>query len=342
MNRFAAFALAIGLTFSGFAPPAVAETLRELAEARGISIGAAVAVGPFRSEPAYIDTLKREFDMMVAENAFKWSEIHRYRDKLNFIQTDALVAFAEANGMKVRGHTLVWHNQNPPWLEAAATNRDEAIAILKDHISQVVGHYKGRVTAWDVVNEAIDDSTGELRDTIWLRIIGPDYIAMAFRFAHEADPDAKLYYNDYNIEDTNRKSDAVYALVKQLLADGVPIDGVGWQMHLVNGQPIGNGFRENGQRLAELGLEISFTELDVRMPVPPSSLDLRFQADTYADVTRLCLDLPNCKAILTWGFTDRHSWIPGFFSGYGAALPFDEDYTPKPAYEAIAAALAQK
>jgi endo-1,4-beta-xylanase len=243
--------------------------------------------------------------------------------------------------MKVRGHTLVWHNQNPSWLPRAIKTRDEAIAVLKDHIQTVVGHYKGRIAAWDVVNEAVDDSTGELRESPWLTAIGPDYIALAFQFAHEADPDAKLYYNDYSAEGIGGKGDAVYELVKGLKEQGVPIDGVGWQGHFQSSSFIMD-MKDNGRRLADLGLEVSITELDVRIPIPPTDTMIENQAKMYKKVTETCLALPNCKAIVTWGFTDKHSWVPGFFSGEGAALPFDETYKPKLAYEAIRAALLQR
>jgi endo-1,4-beta-xylanase len=238
----------------------------------------------------------------------------------------------------VRGHTLVWHSQNPSWLARNLKSRDDAIAVLKDHIQTIVGHYKGRITAWDVVNEAVDDSTGELRESPWLTAIGPDYIALAFQFAHEADPAAKLYYNDYGAEGIGGKGDAVYELVKGLKEQGVPIDGVGWQGHFQSSSFIMD-MKENGRRLADLGLEVSITELDVRIPIPATDLMLEKQSKMYGKVTEICLALPNCKAILTWGFTDKHSWVPGFFSGEGAALPFDESYKPKPAYDAIRAAL---
>lgn len=316
------------------------ETLRELAQARGIDIGAAVAMRPLREDAAYADVFKREFGMTVGENAFKWNAIHPFTTRYYFDDTDAIVAFAEANGMKVRGHTLVWHQQNPTWLARKIKTRDDAIAVLKDHISTVVGRYKGKIVAWDVVNEAIDDATGELRESPWLTAIGPDYIALAFQFAHEADPDAKLYYNDYSAEGVGGKADAVYKLVKGLKEQGVPIDGVGWQGHFQSNSFILN-MKANGERLAELGLEVSITELDVRIPIPPTESGLAQQAKTYADVTEICLELPNCKAIVTWGFTDKYSWVPGFFAGEGAALPFDWDYKPKPAYEAIRESLVK-
>jgi endo-1,4-beta-xylanase len=314
------------------------DTLRALANARGIDIGAAVDVRALSGEPDYAEVLQREFSMVVGENAFKWENIHLTPKLFYFDDTDAIVTFAEANEMKVRGHTLVWHNQNPSWLLRSIKTRDEAIAVLKNHIETVVGHYKGRIAAWDVVNEAVDDSTGELRESPWLTAIGPDYIALAFQFAHDADPDAKLYYNDYSAEGVGGKGDAVYELVKGLKEQGVPIDGVGWQGHFQSSSFISD-MKANGQRLADLGLEVSITELDVRIPIPATDLMLEKQAKMYGKVTETCLALPNCKAIVTWGFTDRHSWVPGFFSGEGAALPFDERYQPKLAYDAIKAAL---
>lgn len=314
-------------------------TLRSLAEARGIAFGAAVAIRPLRSEPQYAEVLRTEFGMVVGENAFKWESIHPGRTFYNFDDTDEIVAFAEANGMAVRGHTLVWHNQNPSWLGRALGTRDEAIAVLRDHIHTVVGRYKGRIVAWDVVNEAIDDQTGELRESPWLTAIGPDYIALAFQFAREADPEARLYYNDYGAEGIGGKGDAVYELVKDLKDQGVPIDGVGWQGHLQSGTYISD-MKANGERLAELGLEVAITELDVRIRVPPRDAMVRRQAETYRKVTEICLALPNCVAIVTWGFTDKHSWVPGFFGGEGAALPFDETYARKPAYDAIVQALS--
>lgn len=342
MKSLTALGLGLAVLMSFAAPPAAAQdTLRALAEARGIDFGAAAAIRPLREDPEYSAVLGSEFDMVVAENAFKWEAIHPLRSRYYWDDADELVAFAEAHHMKLRGHTLVWHQQNPTWLASRLKTREDAIAALKDHIDTVVGRYKGRIAAWDVVNEAVDDSTGELRDTPWLTAIGPDYIALAFQFAHEADPDAKLYYNDYGAEGVGGKGDAVYELVKGLKAQGVPIDGVGWQGHFQ-----GNSFildlRANGERLAELGLDLSITELDVRVPMPANESWLKQQAATYGRVTATCVALPNCKAIVTWGFTDKYSWVPGFFSGEGAALPLDEAYQPKPAYEAIRAALLQK
>jgi endo-1,4-beta-xylanase len=315
--------------------PTPNKPLRLSAEKKNFYIGAAVSIQPFLTESVYQETLKREFNIMVAENIFKWEEIHPGRNSYNFTNTDALVNFAVANGMEFRGHTLVWHNQLPNWLTNGNFTRDEIIAILQDHINKVVGRYKGKISAWDVVNEAIADEGGYRTDSFWYQKLGADYIKLAFQFAREADPFTKLYYNDYSNENLNAKSNTIYDLLSSLKNQGVPIDGVGWQMHMTNGFRTNAQNIENAQRLAQLGLEISITELDVRVPLPSNAAALQQQAATYKDILNFCLSQPNCKAILTWGFTDRHSWIPGFFQGTGEALLFDVNYQAKPAYTAI-------
>ncbi len=319
---------------------AQAQTLRDAAAARGLRIGAAVNMSPFRNEPIYAQTLSREFNILVAENAMKFDALHPAQNTYNFTDADALVAFAEANNMAVRGHTLIWHNQIPGWLTGGNFTRDQVIAIMRDHIMTVVGRYRGRIAAWDVVNEAVSDSNGQLRpESFWLQKIGPEYIAMAFQFAHEADPDAKLYYNDYGAEAAGTKSDAVFNLVSGLVNQGVPINGVGWQMHQINPFRIQQAHRTNAQRLAGLGLEVSITEMDVRISLPTTQQELDEQALAYSDAIQFCLSQPNVKTLVMWGFTDKYSWIPGFFSGFGDALIFDMNYQPKPAYSAMLSAL---
>lgn len=311
-------------------------TLRSLAEKRGVYIGTALAIDPLKKEPLYRKTAEREFNIIVAENAFKWELIHPKKGKFNFKDTDYLVKFAESNKMKLRGHTLVWHRQLPKWLTEGDFTREETIEILKDHIQKVVGHYRGKILAWDVVNEAIDDETGKYRtDSFWYKKLGADYIKLAFEFAREADPNAILYYNDYSAEGINPKSDGVYKMIRELKTQKVPIDGIGWQMHLENGFRIEPQHRENAKRLADLGLELSITELDIRMKLPATPDELQKQADAYKNVADFCLAETACKAILIWGFTDKHSWIPGEFKNAGDALIFDNLYKPKPAYKAL-------
>jgi endo-1,4-beta-xylanase len=319
---------------------AEAQTLRDAADARGLRIGAAVNMSPFRNEAAYTQTLGREFNMLVAENAMKFDAMHPAQNTYNFTDADALVAYAEANNMTVRGHTLVWHSQIPGWLTGGNFTRDQVIAIMRDHIMTVVGRYRGRILAWDVVNEAVSDNNGQMRtDSFWHQRIGPEYIAMAFQFAREADPNAILYYNDYSAEGSGAKSDAVFNLVSGLVSQGVPIDGVGWQMHQINPFRIQQAHRTNAQRLGSLGLEVSITEMDVRISLPTTAQELSEQALAYRDLVEFCLAQPNVKTLVTWGFTDKYSWIPGFFSGFGDALIFDMNYQPKPAYTSMLSAL---
>jgi endo-1,4-beta-xylanase len=214
--------------------------------------------------------------------------------------------------------------------------------LLKDHIQKVVGRYRGRIRDWDVVNEAVDDEQkdGMRRDSFWYRTIGPDYIALAFKTAHEVDPDALLYYNDFSNEGKGKKSDLVYKLLQDLKRQGVPIDGIGWQMHLPAGFKMKPEHRENAQRLVELGLELAITELDVRVKMPPTPDALTRQAETYRDVANFCLTQPRCGALITWGFTDKHSWVPSVFPGEGNALLFDENLQAKAAYASLRDALA--
>jgi len=341
LGRFLLAGLLFGFWSSAHSQ-APSQPLRASADQRGFYIGTAVSVTPFRTEQIYQDTLRRQFNIMVAENAFKWDSVHPSRTTFNFTDTDALVDFAQANNMKMRGHTLVWHNQLPSWLTGGGFSRDEVVAILKDHIATLVGRYRGRVWAWDVVNEAIDDSTHQLRtNSFWFQSIGPDYVKMAFEFARQADPDALLYYNDYSIEGMNPKSDAVYNMLGTLKGEGEPIDGVGWQMHVVNGFRIQPQHQMNAMRFAGIGLDISVTEMDVRIDLPDSPAAQQEQALAYGDVINLCLTQPNCKALVMWGFTDKYSWIPGAVPGWGDALIYDSNYQPKPAYFALQSVLDQ-
>lgn len=311
-------------------------SLRAFAEIRDIQIGAAVTAGLLQSEALYAETLAREFSMLTPENAMKFGPLHPDRDRYDFSNADAIVDFAEAHGMRVRGHTLVWYNQLPRWLTEGNWTRDELIEILREHIMTVVGHYRGRVVVWDVVNEAIADDGSSLRDSIWLRVIGPEYIDMAFRWAHEADPDALLFYNDWGGEGQGQKWDATYALVRDLLQRGVPIHGVGLQMHVsLDSCPEPQDVAANIERLAALGLEVHITEMDVRIEMPATQEELDKQACIYRDMLRVCLSAENCTAFVLWGFADSHSWIPDFFQGCGAALIFDEAYDPKPACNAL-------
>ena len=312
-------------------------SLRSLAQNRGIVIGAAVAINALRNEPVYREVLAREFSSLTAENAMKFMFVHPERDRYDFTDADTLVTFAEDNNMKVRGHTLVWHIQLPQWLTEGKFTRQQLLQILQDHIYTVVGRYRGKVFAWDVVNEGIADNNA-LRDTIWLRGIGPEYIDLAFRWAHEADPKARLFYNDYGGEGLGAKSDAIYNLVRGMLQRGLPIHGVGLQMHVgLNNAPPPADVAANIQRLTALGLDVHITEMDVKIQNGTGTESERFaaQAKIYRDMLGVCLSKRNCKAFVLWGFTDKHSWIPWYTKKPDAALIFDNSYRPKPAYNAL-------
>ena len=244
----------------------------------------------------------------------------------------------EAHGLQVHGHTLVWHEQLPRWVEPGISRRRLARA-LAHHVETLVGRYRGRVVAWDVVNEAVA-ARGGLRRTVFLRALGPGYVAEAFRLAHAADPAARLYYNDCEAEACGPKSDAVYALVRRLLDDGVPIHGVGLQMHLrATHPPAPAAFAANVARLAALGLAVRISEMDVRIRRVRRGDPLALQRRVYEDAIAACAGMPGFAGVTFWGVTDAHSWIHDEF-GEDAPLLFDRDYAPKPAYFGVRAALA--
>lgn len=319
-------------------------SLRSIAQHRGISIGAAVDVSPLRNELTYKQVLASEFNTMTPENAMKFQPLQPARNTYHFTNADIIVAFAKANQMQVRGHTLVWHNQLPKWLTEGKFSREELLSILRDHIQTVVSHYRGQLLSWDVVNEAIAGD-GSLRETIWLRGIGPEYIEMAFRWAHEVDPQVRLFYNDYGGEGLGKKSDAIFALVRDLRQRGVPIQGVGLQMHVSTvSAPKPEDVAANIQRLHSLGLEVHITEMDVKIQNGTGTLAEKFavQARIYRDMLRVCLSASNCRAFVMWGFTDSHSWIPWVTKKPDAPLIFDKLYHPKPAYNALREVLARE
>lgn len=309
--------------------------LRLWAQRRDVQFGVAIDAEPLREDARYRAVAGREFSMLTPADAMKMGPLRPARDRFFWSDGDALVAFAEANAQRVHGHTLVWHAQLPAWVESATWTREELLAVLREHVSAVVKRYKGRVHLWDVVNEAFEDD-GSRRQSVWQRVIGPDYIELAFRWAHEVDPAAVLLYNDYNGEGLGRKSDAIYELLRDLKGRGVPVHGVGLQMHMTVGQlPPSQELRANLQRLADLGLELHVTEADLRMPMPATAEALDEQARNYQGLLGIALEFSQLRSWTLWGFSDRHSWVPRTFQGYGSALPWDEHYEAKPALDAL-------
>ncbi len=302
-------------------------------------VGVAVEPSLLARDARYAATVLREFNAITPENAMKWRPVQPAAREWRFEPADELVAFAEAHGMRVHGHALVWHRQLPGWLDARSPARLERALAL--HIETLVGRYRGRVASWDVVNEAVDDA-GRLRRTIFLRALGPDHVAEAFRRAHAADPQARLYYNDYGAEAGGVKADAVYALVRRLLDDGVPIHGVGLQMHLrATHPPARAAVAANVARLAALGLSVRISEMDVRIRRARRGDPLARQRRVYEDAIAACAGMPGFAGVTFWGVSDAHSWVHGEF-GRDAPLLFDRDYAPKPAYFGARAALAAR
>lgn len=317
---------------------AEANALRQAAAKCGFLIGGAVAVKPLLEDPAYADLLARQLNVLVPENAMKFGSLSPAPNTYDFTGADAIMDFAQAHAIKVRGHTLVWHQMQPKWLTEGNHSAAQLKEILHRHIATLVGRYRGQIYSWDVINEAVaDDAT--MRKTFWLDKLGPDYLRWVFHWAREADPQAQLVYNDYAAEDMGPKSNAVYEFVRGLRAEGVPVDAVGLQMHVPLEHPSLPDIARNMKRLGDLGLRVLVTEMDVRLPTPVTPEHLRAQAKVYGDVVRLCMEQPNCRTMLMWGLTDRYSWVPAFFKTMAAGLPFDEQFQPKPAVEAMLEAL---
>lgn len=300
--------------------------------------------------------VKLHFNSVSPENALKWSSVHPRPgpDGYRFEVADRYVEFGEKHGMFIVGHCLIWHHQTPRWVfEGDGTNaltREVLLERMREHIHTVVGRYKGRIHAWDVVNEALNDD-GSLRPTPWLRIIGEDYLARAFQYAHEADPAAELRYNDYSLEN-EQKRDGAIALVKKLRAQNVPISGLGSQTHANLSSPTVEALDQALTAFAALGLPISITELDVNASrrgqrVQGADVSQNAQgagdglvddvnqqlARRYASLFRVFLKhRQHLKLVTFWGVSDRDSW-----RRFGTPLLFDGQWQPKPAFDAVIA-----
>jgi endo-1,4-beta-xylanase len=334
--------------------------------AKDFLIGAAVnddVVSGKDSQAAAI--VEKQFNTITAENVMKWALIHPEPNDYNFAPADRFVEFGQKNKMFIVGHTLVWQNQIPAWVFKDDANntlsRDALLARMKDHIFAVVGRYKGRVNGWDVVNEALTDS-GQFQRTKWYKIIGEDFIAKAFEYAHQADPDAELYYNEYSLE-MPAKREACVRLVKDLKAKGLRIDGVGIQGHWGMKYPTSKELDAFINAFAPLGVKVMVTELDI--DVLPSATqymgaDINFRvgmqeklnpyvnglpndvqkklADRYADLFAILLEHKDTVSRVTfWGVYDKTSWLNNWPVRGRTSYPllFDRNYQPKPAFDAV-------
>ncbi|MEU3414622.1 MULTISPECIES: endo-1,4-beta-xylanase [unclassified Streptomyces] len=301
---------------------AAENTLGAAAAQSGRYFGTAIASGRL-GDSTYTSIASREFNMVTAENEMKIDATEPQRGQFNFTAGDRVYNWAVQNGKKVRGHTLAWHSQQPGWMQSLSGSSLRQAMI--DHINGVMGHYKGKIAQWDVVNEAFaDGSSGARRDSN-LQRTGNDWIEVAFRTARAADPSAKLCYNDYNIENwTWAKTQGVYNMVRDFKQRGVPIDCVGFQSHFNSGSPYNSNFRTTLQSFAALGVDVAITELDIQGA----------SSSTYAAVTNDCLAVSRCLGITVWGVRDSDSWRSG-----DTPLLFNNDGSKKAAYTAVLNAL---
>lgn len=312
-----------------------------------------VAVASYRYDCSRDDgetgLVGREFDLLVGENEMKFDATEPSQGVFNYGGADAVMWVADRNKQEVRGHTLAWHSQVPSWVSEDGKknnnnfSRRELLDILKNHIFNVVGQYKGRIREWDVCNEVLDDDQSivrtnpdsyKLRPSIWSTYIGEEFIDSAFVWAHQADPEARLFINEYGAEfmgDT--KTEAYYNLIKRLKADKRPIDGCGLQCHLTTGQLDTLKLEKNIRRYAELGMDCIITELDIALANPYAADALDTQAKEYGAITRVFLRNDNCPSMLVWGISDNHSWRQN------SPLLFDAGLKPKAAYYNVHAQL---
>jgi endo-1,4-beta-xylanase len=300
-----------------------ATTLGASAAAQGRYFGAAVAANHL-GESDYVNVLNAEFNSVTPENEMKWDAVEPSRNSFSFANADRIVTQARGRGVNVRGHTLVWHSQLPGWVGGLDTANLRSAMV--NHINGVMGHWKGQIHSWDVVNEAFEEN-GSRRQSAFQQRLGNGYIEEAFRAARTADPAAKLCYNDYNTDGQNAKSNAVYAMVQDFKSRGVPIDCVGFQSHFNAQSPVPSDYRANLQRFASLGVDVQITELDIEGSGTA-------QANNYRTVTETCLAIARCGGITVWGVTDKYSWRPN-----GTPLLFDGSYNKKPAYTSVLNAL---
>jgi endo-1,4-beta-xylanase len=324
-------------------------------------IGTAFSTSRF-NDSIYIATVKKHFNSLTAENAMKWEKIHPEQGKYFFSDADSFISFAEQNNMYIVGHVLIWHQQTPEWVHqdknGKPVSRDTLLNRMHEHIQTIVGRYKGKVDCWDVVNEAVDDD-GTIRKNFWYNIIGEDYVEKAFQYAHEADPDALLIYNDYSLP-TPVKRDGVVKLIRNLQAKGIKVDGVGEQGHYHLDYPDLKDLDSSISAFSALGIKMMITELDVNvLPFPTkqfgADISLNFElqkefnpyvnglpdsmqfvlANRYADFFKIFIrHKENIDRVTFWGINDGQSWL-NYWPIQGRTnypLLFDRNYQPKKAF----------
>jgi len=334
----------VSATAAATCDPATPATcsLRQLADLAGIRLGATAEADEVVPGP-YAETLVREFNALTPENAMKWYTTNPAAGVFDFDDADGVMAFAAANDLAVRAHTLVWTQDTftPQWV-LDVTDGNELATWVAQHVVTVAGRYAGQVPRWDVINEPLETLGTGLSDSVFHRLLPTDWMASVFSAVGAVDPSAELWINEYGTDWVPGKHEALLALVRDLLAVGAPLDGVGLQVHrpTVSG-PDRATFERQLRDFTELGLAVAVTELDV--PIPPGDDDaLLAQAEAYRTVVEACLAVPGCEEVTVWGVTDAATWLDGLgvFPTPTRPLLFDGDFAPKPAYAAVRDALA--
>jgi endo-1,4-beta-xylanase len=354
-----------------------AEGLRPVVDRRKLDFGTCVVSDLIKDNAdggKYVQALKDHVNLIEPENDLKPAAMWKGVNEIDFSKPDFLLGapgkkgWAQGNKIKVRGHVLCYPNEpgytTPGWLLAKEKEltADQTRELLKNYILTVAGRYKGKISSWDVINEIISDGPNgnqfNVRSSIWFRKLGMDFIPLCFKWAKQADPKAKLYYNDYGCEAGGRKLDDAIAMCNWIRSQGGPVDGIGLQYHIGSWAKVapGSAFHQTVEKIEKNGYDWMITELDYAVEtvtyrpsdpnyglVPKNPKDLETQGATIGAIVEMALKSKRCKGINLWGITDRHSWIPGFSRNKnGAATMLDADYNAKPAVEYILKALRSK
>ncbi|KAL3472054.1 endo-1,4-beta-xylanase precursor [Aspergillus californicus] len=311
--------------------------LHEAALAKGLQFFGSATDNSELTDAPYLAQLSNvaDFGQITPGNSQKWDATEPSQGTFSYTRGDVIADLADANGQYLRCHTLLWHQQLPSWLTSGTWTSATLTAVLQNHITNVVTHYKGRCLHWDVVNEALNED-GTYRTNIFYQTIGESYIPIAFAAAAAADPDVKLYYNDYNLEYGSTKAAGAREIVQLIQNAGAKIDGVGFQGHFQVGTVPGKSSLVSVlQTFTALGVDVAYTEVDVRIQLPTSATTLAQQSTDFQNLVQSCVETTGCVGFTIWDYTDKYSWVPSTFSGWGAALPWDENLVKKPAYDGL-------
>lgn len=310
-------------------------------------VGVAVDINEFNFSSTYTNIVTSEFSSITAENVFKAENLHPTQTEFYWSDADALINFCLQNNKRMHGHTLIWHNQLPIWIEDFNGTKADWEQLFKNHIQTIITHFKGKVASWDVVNEAFNED-GTLRNTIWKQHIGDDYIEKAFLFAKQADDRALLFYNDFNLESNKTKRNAVIAYFNNLRNKGISIDGIGLQMHIGILYPSTQQIGEAIQTVASNNFKLHISEFDISVnqlnqDIEPDAKLFNAQADVLAKVITHYKQIPKHLqfGVTFWGVSDKHSWIRIFFNREDYPLLFDDNYNKKPAYNKMKALMLE-